>query len=85
MRNALNIILDVLNESFGIIIVDDDDFAINDYISDSITFIQFIIALEKKIQLTLPDDFLVVDILNSAKGFAEKLSSFLETSTAELK
>lgn len=85
MRNALNIILDVLNESFGIIIVDDDDFAINDYISDSITFIQFIIALEKKIQLTLPDDFLVIDILNSAKGFAEKLSSFLETSTAELK
>ena len=78
---ALTIIINVLNKSFGIFIFGDehDDFSLSDYISDSLAFIQFIIAIEEEIDKELPDDFLNYEILESAKGFAEKLDSFINS------
>lgn len=79
MKSTFDVIVKVLKENFGIIILDEEDFAISDYISDSISFIQFIIAIEEQIQRELSDDFLYVDVLDSAKGFAEKLNVFFES------
>ncbi len=66
-------------ESMGIIFWDDieEDFAISDYIGDSITFIQFIIDIEEEFNIQLTDDFLSYELLESAKGFANKLDAFL--------
>jgi len=76
---AYQMLLKIFEEKLGIIIsVDEqDDFAINDYIFDSIVFIQFIIAIEEEIGEELPDDFLLYDVFSSVKGFAEKLDFFI--------
>lgn len=78
--NALRIITKVLNDSFGIFLFGDEneDFSLSEYISDSLTFIQFIIAIEEEIDKDLPDDFLNYEILESAKGFAEKLDAYVK-------
>lgn len=77
--------VDVIRNKLGYVIFDDaqDDFPIADYIPDSLTFISFIIFIEEGIGLQLSDDFLDYDILSSAKGFAEKLSYFIETRDKE--
>ena len=79
MNQAYKVLLSVLEEKLGYIIIDNgqEDFAITDYIPDSLTFIQFIVALEETLGVELSDDFLDSDLLSSAKGFAEKLDSFM--------
>jgi len=79
MTHTYQILLKILQENLGFVIFDDeqDDFAISDYIPDSITFIQFIIAIEEELASELPDDFLDLEILSSAKGFAEKLDFYV--------
>jgi acyl carrier protein len=79
MNQAYQILLNVLREKLGFIIIDNgmDDFAINDYIPDSLMFIEFIIAIEETIGKELPDDFLDNELLSSAIGFAEKLDCYM--------
>ena len=80
MKNAYQIIIKLLGLNFGIIIFDEeDDFCISDYIYDSITFVQFILAVESEIGRELSDDFLDVELMDSAKGFAEKLDAFMNS------
>lgn len=80
MMPTYQMIIEILEDKFGIIFLDKghDDFAISDYINDSLMFMQFITEIEGKIKEELTDDFLNYDILNSAKGFAEKLDFFME-------
>ncbi len=79
---AYQMLIKVLEGSLGIVILEkeQEDFAISDYIYDSIIFIQFILALEGEIKRELSDDFLDFELLNSANGFAEKLDFFLKSS-----
>lgn len=81
MSQSFQVLLKILNENFGVVIFKNqqEDFSIKDYISDSITFIQFIVAIEEELSLELPDDFLDVELLSSAKGFAEKLDHFIQS------
>lgn len=81
VSHSFQIILKILQENFGVVIFKNqqEDFSIKDYISDSITFIQFIVGIEDELACELPDDFLDVELLNSAKGFAEKLDCFRES------
>ena len=81
MSQSFQVLLKILNENFGVVIFrnQQEDFSIKDYISDSITFIQFIVAIEEELSLELPDDFLDVELLSSAKGFAEKLDHFIQS------
>lgn len=80
MMFTYQMVIRILVETLGFVILDEaqDDFAINDYVVDSISFIQFIIAVEEEIGTELPDDFINHDILSSAKGFAEKLDAFID-------
>lgn len=79
MTESYQILLKILHENFGLVIFENEqeDFAISDYIPDSIMFIQFIIGIEEELTCELSDDFLDFDILSSAKGFAEKLEDFV--------
>jgi len=84
MTFSHQMLIDILEEKLGIIIFDDekDDFAISDYVPDSMAFIQFIIAIEEKLGKDLSDDFLDFEILSSAKGFTEKLDFFMTSGVA---
>lgn len=79
--DSLKIVMKVLNESFGIFLFgnDQEDFSLSEYIVDSVSLIQFIIAIEEEIGNALPDDFLDYEILESAKGFAVKLDAYLQS------
>ena len=80
MNDTYNIVLKVLEEKMGIVVLDNqNDFTLSDYITDSMNFIQFIVSSEETIGIELPDDFLDNDIMGSVVGFSEKLSSFLSS------
>ena len=81
MSYSYQILTKILNENFGVFLFDNEqeDFPISDYIYDSIMFIQFIISIEEEIGRDLPDDFLNIEILGSAKGFVEMLDSYIES------
>ncbi len=78
---AYQILIKVLEDSLGIVVLDKEqgDFAISDYIYDSIMFIQFILAIEERLGIELLDDFLDIELLKSANGFSEKLEFCLKS------
>lgn len=71
------IVLKVLNE-IGYVVLDvEDDFNLQDYIVDSLQFIEFIIGIEKEIGFALSEDFLDYNLLLSTNGFSEKLNKYI--------
>lgn len=66
-------------QEMGFIFFEDveSDFAISDYIGDSLSFIEFIVNIEETFELELSDDFLQYDLLDSAFGFASKLDAYI--------
>lgn len=79
MESGYKMIVRIMQDQFGIVIIDEnvEDFAISDYLSDSISFIEFISCLENEIGIELPDDFLVFETLSSARGFSTKLDDYI--------
>lgn len=71
-----NMICSVLDDMGYVVLEAGEDFNISDYIVDSIQFISFIVNIEKKLNVSLSDDFLLPEILKSAKGFANKLAEY---------
>lgn len=80
MENTYEMIVKILEDELGYVFMNDfkSDFAITDYIADSIQFVHFIVALEEKIGHELSDDFLDYDIYTSIYGFIEKLEEFIQ-------
>lgn len=64
-------------EELGIIVEEDtsNDFSLYEYLSDSLMFISFIVALEDKLGIEIPDDYLSFEYLESINGFANLLDS----------
>lgn len=81
MNQSYELLLSILKDELGFVILDEeqDDFALTDYIPDSIRFIQFIVILEECLGTELPDDFLDNELMSSMKGFSEKLDEFLSS------
>lgn len=63
----------------GYIIFDEteEDFDISDYIGDSFSFIEFISNIEEEFDTELSDDFLAYELLESARGLANKIDEYL--------
>lgn len=74
-----NLICTVLNDMGYVIFNEEKDFSISDYIIDSFQFITFILNLEERLNIQLSDDFLSDEILKSACGLANKLSSYCQS------
>lgn len=70
------IILDILN-NMGFVVLENgnDDFNLQDYIVDSLSFVEFIIDIEDAIGFTLPESFFDYNLLLSFNGFCEKLKT----------
>lgn len=81
MESSYCMLVRILKKRFGIIFLDEvqDDFAVSDYVQDSIGFMTFIVSVEEELGTELPDDFLNFELLSSAKGFSEKLDYFKES------
>ena len=62
MKRMEEIVDSLLN--LGIIVDENyEEILINDVIEDSLTFIAFIIELEQKLQIEIPDEYLVQGVL----------------------
>lgn len=44
-----------------------------DFLSSSLTFINFLIVLEEKLNTTIPDELINIEMLSSVKKFCEEL------------
>ena len=76
--DCLRTIVNTLEE-MGLIVLDaeEDDFSLQDYIIDSMQFIDFIVRIEDKLNVQLPDDFLDYELLLSARSYALKISDYI--------
>lgn len=78
MENIRQKILELMSD-IGYFIEDASiDVDIRDYIIDSIEFIGFIVQLEEKLNISFPDEYLMIDTLESLNGLANLLSSIGE-------
>ena len=77
MRDTYEQIVDCLNE-VGII-VDSKcvDIDLRDYDMDSLVFISFIVEVERKFNIIIPDEYLVYDNMQSLCGFTNLVESLM--------
>lgn len=76
--NYKDVIISVLDE-MGIFIDVTEEVCLNDYIADSIQFIQFIVALEEALGFEFPDEYLNYESMESM----EKLLAIIELAADE--
>ena len=55
-----------------------DDVNLNDYDVDSISFISFIVEVEKEFDIEIPDGYLYVEILQSLNGFVNLVEQLVD-------
>lgn len=79
-----NRILNVLND-MGILVVKDqeEDINLQDYITDSLQFITFIIELEKALEIEFPDELLLYENIRSLDGLASLIEEILKNAKNE--
>ena len=58
-----------------------DDIDLHDYIADSMQYVYFIVELEKKLGIELPDEVLLYDNLTSLNGFSNFIEKLLNDKT----
>ena len=58
-------------ENIGILVPTETNFDTNltEYVIDSLAYISFIVSLEEKLEISIPDTMLNYDVLNSLNGF----------------
>lgn len=57
------------------------DLDLRDYIIDSIQFIGFIVDIEKKFDMEIPDEYLLYDSISSLHSFAEIIKNCKKENT----
>lgn len=55
-----------------------DDIDLRDYNLDSFVFMSFIVSVENKFNVIIPDEYLVYDNFKSLKGFSQLISDLIE-------
>ena len=54
---------------------DGQDLDLREYIADSVQFITFIVDIESKFEIEIPDDYLLYDSISSLHSFAQIVRS----------
>ena len=63
-------------DEIGIIIDNkQEDFDLQEYITDSVTFITFIVNIEKQLEIEIPDDLLLITKMRSFTAYCETMLS----------
>ena len=76
-------IFEIFDEA-GIYIAENEleqDLDLRDYLVDSIQFVYFVVELEAKLDIELPDYILIYDNLSSINGFAYMVLNYWEELT----
>lgn len=76
-------IFEIFDEA-GIYIAENEleqDLDLRDYLVDSIQFVYFVVELEAKLDIELPDYILIYDNLSSINGFANMVLNYWEELT----
>ena len=78
-KEIRHIIINCL-DTIGVFIDEDDnvDLDLREYIEDSMQFLLFMVELEKKLNIKIPDDFLLFDKVSSLNAYCEMISACLE-------
>jgi len=70
-KTLLNII-----DEMGIVVDDDNnDFILNEYITDSLSFISFIIEIENQFNIEVPVELLLISKMNSFNAYCDTILS----------
>jgi len=78
-KDVRNVVLACLEE-IGICVDKEAtrDENINDYSVDSLSFMSFIISVEERLDIIIPDGYFYVDLLKSLNGFVDFLETLIE-------
>lgn len=57
----------------GIIIEEEEDFDIQDYIIDSLVYMSLIVSIEQRFAIEIPDEFLLLSKMNSFNAYCDSL------------
>lgn len=74
------IIIEELENSGILIDRDDEDTDLLAMDIDSMTFISFIVAVEERLNIQLPDEYLTMEVMHSLNGFSNLIYSLLSNS-----
>ena len=75
--DTYSLVIEILN-SIGIFVdIEATDIDLTEYAIDSLSFITFIIELEKHFYIELPDDCLVLNNYKSLKGFCQIINELI--------
>ncbi len=64
-------------EELGIIIEEEEDFDIQEYIVDSLVYMSLIVNMEQRFGIEIPDDFLLISKMNSFNAYCESLLALI--------
>lgn len=64
-------------EELGIIIEEEEDFDIQEYIVDSLVYMSLIVNMEQKFGIDIPDEFLLLSKMNSFNAYCESLLALI--------
>lgn len=71
----INVLIDLGIDCSEINLNSDTDVDLSEYITNSLTFINFIVKIEEKLEIKIPDEFLILEKLTSLNGFINMLQS----------
>lgn len=84
IENIKKQIFEIFDEN-GIYITESEmqkDIDLREYLVDSIQFVYFIVELEERLGVELPDEILIYDNLSSLNGFVNMVAGFCEEGSA---
>lgn len=84
IENIKKQIFEIFDEN-GIYIAESEmqeDIDLREYLVDSIQFVYFIVELEERLGVELPDEILIYDNLSSLNGFINMVAGFCEEGSA---
>lgn len=70
-------------ENIGILIENDDNFTLSEYIVDSLTYMTFLVELEQMFNVIIPDEFLCQEKLQSRQNVVNMIEILLKQSSSK--
>lgn len=64
--------------NIGIYMEEEDDFELQDYIDDSVSFITFIVELEQQFAIEIPDSYLTMDSMSTLSDICNFIKAVLD-------
>lgn len=80
VKEIEKIIYDVLQETGILIDRSEEDIDLRDFFQDSVQYISFVVNLEQRLGIEIPDDMLLLDSMASFHNFCTRVCSLVNDS-----